>query len=344
MEREAHPMKLGILGASRVVDLAILPHAEGLFDVVALAARDRDRARGFARLRGIPRAYGGYEALLADPQIEVVYNALPCSEHMNWTVRALEAGKHVLCEKPFALDADSAEEAVDLAERKGLLLMEAHHWRYHCLVPVFEREAQALSGLKRVEAKFVVGLNHEGDIRKNPALGAGVTMDFGCYLVQWARFAAHAWGYFTSPRVRSAVLLEETADIDVVSDVVLDMGGIEAHLHCDMRDNTPFEAYFRGIFSDGCLEFYNPLGVEGSRVTLCRGGQDRTWADVPQSTYRRQLEEFSRALCRGTSVPTSGSATLETQRVLDEIYRVAGLSSRKELSCSSRTLGRMKTP
>lgn len=331
-------MKMGILGAARVVDLAITGKTDGLFDVVALAARDGGRARLFADARGIPRAYGAYEELLADPEIEVVYNALPCSEHMPFTLQALQQGKHVLCEKPFALDLASATHAVELARAKHLTLMEAHHWRYHPLVAECERVAHALPRLERMEARFVAGLNNPTDIRKDPALGAGVTMDFGCYLVQWVRFMAQLWGTETRPEVRAATMVEEQQDVDVAAEIVLGFGEVEAHLHCDMRDGTPFEAFVSGEGGNCRLLFENPLGVEGARVTLQRGGEAACFTEVPTTTYRRQLEAFRASVEQGRAAPTSGDDTLETQRLLDEIYQRAGLSPRIELARRARSV------
>src|SRR5690606_24531118 len=151
----------------------------------------------------IPRAYGSYQELIDDPGLDAIYVALPCSEHVPWTLKALRAGKHVLCEKPFALHLDEATQAVELAGECGKILMEAHHWRYHPLVPLAETAFQELGQLKSIRAEFTGALNNPSDIRMNPLLGPGVLMDFGCYLVQWVSWVAAASGVKCDPHIES---------------------------------------------------------------------------------------------------------------------------------------------
>src|SRR5215813_8035826 len=139
------PLRLGVLGAARIAPMALVGPARRVpgVEVLAVAARDRTRADAFAARQRIPRVHPTYEALLADPEIEAIYNPLPNSLHATWTIRALEAGKHVLCEKPFAARVAEAEAMAAAAARTGRVLMEAFHYRYHRL---FGRLREILRG------------------------------------------------------------------------------------------------------------------------------------------------------------------------------------------------------
>ncbi|MDP6243823.1 MAG: Gfo/Idh/MocA family oxidoreductase, partial [Myxococcota bacterium] len=129
------PLRIGTLGAARITPPALVRPARELAgaEVVAVAARDPERARAFAAKHGIPRVHASYDALLADPEIEAIYNPLPNGLHCEWTLRALDAGKHVLCEKPLASNEQEATRMADAADRTGLVVAEAFHWRYHPL-------------------------------------------------------------------------------------------------------------------------------------------------------------------------------------------------------------------
>lgn len=336
----AEKMKLGVLGASRIVGKALVEPAHGLAEVVAIAARDAERASRFAQIHSIERSYGSYAELLEDPQVEAVYVALPSSEHAVWSIKALQAGKHVLCEKPFALAVDDAERAVRVADDAGLILMEAHHWRYHPLVPVAEAALGQVGEVKSLTACFTGGLNNPDDIRLQPALGPGVVMDFGCYLLQWANWAMGATANETPPgRIVEAklVLDSERAGVDLAASIQVDYGGSLAVLEADMRDGTPFRSFLHVEGSRKTIHFENPLFVDGATLKVTehdplRSLEPETIHPSPlTSTYREQLKAFLRAVDGGQRPLTSGENIIETQRILDEVYRVAGVVSRSEL-------------
>lgn len=340
--------RVGVLGASRIVRRALMDEASGLLEVVALAARDKERALAFASEHGIPRAYGSYQELIDDPDVDVVYNALPAAGHAPWSKAALLAKKHVLCEKPFGLHVDEARELVKTAHEERRLLMEAHHWRYHPLVP---RAEVALSELGRafspvkIEARFYGGLNNPGDIRKNPALGPGVLMDFGCYAIQWCDWAA-SWmdvegrdnepGQENFPQVISSQVEEEGPGIDVTAEVELCFPSasgrsITATFRCDMTDDTPFRAYVIVSSGDQTVHFENPLGIFGSYLAMSRGPSQMRVEPVGPTTFGGQLRALVQALATGEAPPTSGENIIRTQTLLDDCYRVAGVLSRRDL-------------
>src|SRR5215212_5726991 len=190
------PFQWGILSAANIARRRFVPGvrngSEG--QAAAVAARDGDRARAFADELGIPRAYGSYEELLADPAIDGVYIGLPNSLHAEWTIRAAQAGKHVLCEKPLARRAADAERMAAACELAGVILMEAFMWRHH---PQHARVRELLaageigeSSLVRATFSFAMGAERRAgpDVRVQPELDGGALMDVGCYALDAARF------------------------------------------------------------------------------------------------------------------------------------------------------------
>lgn len=333
------PIRAGVLGASRIVDKAFLepardPAHSGRIEVVAVAARDESRAQKFASERGIGAAYGSYLELIDDPTIDLVYNALPASGHAPWTISALERGKHVLCEKPFGLHVEEAERAVQVATTHRRLLMEAHHWRYHPLVPKMEVAVARLQSPVKIEAVFDGGLDNPGDIRFNPALGPGVLMDYGCYTIQWSAWVAHLVSRrstFRTPTVRSAKLVELDPGIDIVADVELDFDGTFAHLLCDMRDGQPFRAYVRATGENGWVQLETPLIGGGAKLEVTLDGTNETLVCEGPTTYFGQMSALLGALESGEPPITSGDDIVRTQRTLDAIFDHAQVISRRDL-------------
>lgn len=193
---EDRELRWGILSTANIVRKALIPaiQAAGNGTPVAVASREEDRARKFAQEQGIPRALGSYQALLDDDAVDAIYNPLPNSLHREWSIRAFEAGKHVLCEKPMALDAAECREMAVAAEANGVKLLEAFMYRFH---PRTEKVLEmvrtgALGDLKQVRSSFTFPLDRPEDIRWDPKLGGGALMDVGCYCVNVSRTLAGA--------------------------------------------------------------------------------------------------------------------------------------------------------
>ncbi|KAJ4473635.1 NAD(P)-binding protein [Lentinula aciculospora] len=190
-------IKFGILGAANIAPPALIIPAKSHSEVIvyAVAARDQQKAQKFAKKHGISKVYGGndgYQQLLDDPEIDAIYNPLPNGLHFEWTMKALLAGKHVLCEKPFADTAEEVKQMFDLAERKGLVLLEAFHYRFH---PAIQRVKAILNSgelgkINSIDAKLAApaGAIKDTDIRFNLALGGGAMMDIGCYTLNCIRY------------------------------------------------------------------------------------------------------------------------------------------------------------
>ena len=149
------PLRFGILGAARIAPMALIQPARRVPEaqVVAIAARDGAKARAFAAKHGIPRVHESYDALLADPELDAIYNPLPNGLHCEWTIRALRAGKHVLCEKPIASNASEAQQMADAARETGRVLVEAFHWRYHPLAKRVRICSRAARSVRRVTTR-----------------------------------------------------------------------------------------------------------------------------------------------------------------------------------------------
>jgi xylose dehydrogenase (NAD/NADP) len=182
-------LRWGILSTARIADKLL-----GAADFTAVASRSEERARAWAAERGIPRAYGSYEALLADPEVDAVYVPLPNALHVEWSIAALRAGKHVLCEKPLGRDPSAVERAFSVAEQEGRLLTEGFMWRHHPQVirALDAIRLDAIGELRLVRAAFSFPLDRPGDVRFQEALDGGSLMDVGCYCVSAARTFAGA--------------------------------------------------------------------------------------------------------------------------------------------------------
>lgn len=188
---EKHPIRFGILGAARIVPDALIKAARNVPDaeVAAIAARDPIRAREFAAAHGIGRVHATYDDVVNDPELDVIYNPLPNSLHCQWTIAALRAGKHVLCEKPIASNAAEAERMAKAAEESGMILGEAFHYRYH---PLADRVRAlmndgTLGRLVHVEGQLSASIP-ETNIRFDWSLAGGATMDLGCYPLHMIRY------------------------------------------------------------------------------------------------------------------------------------------------------------
>src|ERR1700730_11934649 len=227
------PIRFGILGAAKIAPNALTLPAKQVpeVQVTAIAARDPARAREFAGANGIPRVLATYEDLIADPEIDVIYNPLPNSLHCEWSIRAMRAGKHVFCEKPIASNADEAARMAQVADETGLLLVEAFHYRYH---PLADRVRElirdgALGKLTHAEGHFSVPIPPD-NIRFDWNLAGGATMDLGCYPLHMIRYFSGM-----TPRVIRAKAQVGPPKIDVVMEADLELApGGTARMTCPM--------------------------------------------------------------------------------------------------------------
>lgn len=323
------PLRIGVLGAARIVPTALIEPALqlGRARVVAVAARDAARAVSYAEQHGIDHAAVSYAALLERNDVDAVYNPLPASHHRRWTLAALAAGKHVLCEKPFAANAYDAELMVSAARERGLILMEGFHYRYHPLMGRVCRILQSgeLGPVQRIEAVLCSGIA-DTDIRYAPDLGGGVMMDLGCYALHWARTAAAS-----EPEVVRARAELGPPGIDVSMQAELRFpNGVEGSIRCSMKITAHFEASLTVTCRDGELFVFNPLAPHHAHMLRVRRSDGSELVEtVPgHSTYYHQLEAFVGAIESGTPPITSGADSLANMQAIDAVYRAAGMAPR----------------
>ncbi len=323
------PVRFGILGAAKIAPKAlILPAREGAEAVVVVVgARDRARAEQFAQAHGIARVGQDYAAVLADPEVDVVYNALPMSLHAEWTLKALAAGKHVLCEKPFAANAAEARRMVDAARAARLSLVEAMHYRYH---PLFERvlgilASGVLGPIQRVSGRFTTSIPNRNDLRHLFETAGGATMDLGCYPLHWLRQVMGA-----EPRVvrAEATLGNPHVDVTMSAELVFP-SGVAGSMFCSMADHETFATSLEVVGERGMMYVDNPMAPQfGHRLDLQIGGERTTTQVDAGTSYRHQLVAFVDALRTGRALPTGGEDAVANMQLIDAVYRAAGLPIR----------------
>jgi predicted dehydrogenase len=321
-------LKIGVLGAARITKDALIKPArkvEGV-EVASIAARDPQRAREAAAKHGIPSVHDSYEAMLADPEIDAVYIPTPNGLHGQWTLKAIAAGKHVLCEKPFTANADEARVVAKAAKSSSVVVMEAHHTSHH---PQTKRAAEIvrsgmLGELESAEAAFIVPMPPSGDIRWNVALAGGSLMDLGCYPVRWLRDVLGV-----VPTVTSATANDRNG-IDASMDARLDYAGVPGRVRAAMWGNPPLliEASVRG--SAGVMKVRMPFApqVKGKISVDGPGLRLREKADK-HASYAFQLEDFRDAVVAGGPNITDVDAAVVTMQTIDDIYRAAGMEIRE---------------
>ena len=321
-------LRIGILGAARIAPPALVRPARSVpeVEVAGVAARDPARAEAFARKHGIARTFPSYQALLEDPGIDAVYNPLPNGLHAEWTLRALEAGKHVLCEKPFTANAAEARAVADAAASSGLVVMEAFHYRYHPLAERMRQIAQGeLGTVREVRAALCFPLPRFGDIRYDHALGGGAMMDAGCYPLTCLRLLGPG-----EPTVVSAVAKKRTPDIDRAMSVELAYpGGATGHLECSMWSRRLLQINARVVGDRGELKVFNFVAPHlYNRLSVTVDGRTRRERVKGDPTYTHQLRAFAGAVLRGEPFPTTPEDAVTTMSLIDQVYLAAGMSPR----------------
>jgi predicted dehydrogenase len=323
-------VQIGVLGAARIAPPALIKPAQENSDVVvaAVAARDVSRAQAFAAKHGIARVHDSYEALLADPDIDAIYNPLPNGLHGKWTRAALAAGKHVLCEKPFTANADEAREIAEVAAQSDRVVMEAFHYRYHPLALRIEEiiASGELGKLTRVEAALCFPLPRSSDIRYNYSLAGGATMDAGCYAIHMVR----TFGGST-PEVVSAHPKLRDPEIDrAMTAEVRFAEGHTGRIRCSMWSARLLDISAHVVGDQGELRALNPvLPQMFHRLSIRSAAGKRVERFPRRASYAYQLDAFAGAVLRGEPVKTTPEDAIVNMTVVDAIYRAAGMPLRE---------------
>ena len=319
-------VRWGVLSTARINDAFLAgAAASDEAEVVAVASRDADRARAYADARGIARAHGSYEALLADPEVEAVYISLPNGLHLDWARTALEAGKHVLCEKPLGRDAAAVAAAFDVADARGLRLSEAFMWRHHPQTIELARLVAdgAIGTLRAVHARFSFLLADPADVRLSADLEGGALMDLGCYCVSAARLlagepVAAAGIGVTGGRAAAG----PPGGVDVAFAGSLRFAGdVLADLSASFRAAPGFG--LRVVGDAGTIAVADPWHIRDPGIELSAGGETRRIEIAPADSYRLQVDDVSRAV-RGAGELRLGRADAVGQaRAIEALYAAA---------------------
>ena len=309
------------MAASRIARLAVVEPVtavEGV-ELTAVAARDLARARETAERWGAPLSFGSYAEMIESDEIDAVYIGTPAAHHRQWAIAAIEAGKHVLCEKPFAANADDARLIADAARIREVL------------------DSGVLGRIDRIDASFDIpdGRIARTDIRWDLPLGGGSTMDLGCYSLQWARFAAGS-----DPEIVSAEAVCPVDGVDGSLGAELRWpSGVTGRIHSSMiAPGATVEAWLRVTGEFGTLTATNPLAPQHGNATLVVDLGERVWFEPADTsaTYYHQLVAFRDAILYGTVFPTTADDGVRTMELIDACYRAAGLRPRPSFDGPNR--------
>jgi predicted dehydrogenase len=322
-------IRFGVLGAARIARTKVIPgmkRAEGC-EIAAIASRSLDKAREAATLLGIPRAYGSYEELLADPGIDAVYIPLPNHLHVPWSIKAAEAGKHVLCEKPIALDAEEARRLLAVRDRTGLHIEEAFMVRTHPQWLAVREEVRSgrLGELRAIQTVFSYFNRDPANVRNIAAIGGGALMDIGCYPITLSRFL------FEEEPTRVIATLDRDPEFgtDRLVSALLEFPRGQSAFTCSTQ-LVPAQR-MQVLGTRGRLEVKIPVNAPPDRAceVLFDDGQDvfesgallRTFAVSDQ--YTIQAEHFARAIREGTPPAVSLEDSVANMEVIDALVRSA---------------------
>lgn len=336
------PLRIGVLGAARISELSIVdPAAATGARLVAVAARDRDRAETFARTHGIERVHASYADVIADPEVEAIYNPLANSLHAPWNKAAILAGKHVLTEKPFASNATEAAEVRDLALDRPLVVFEGFHYLYH---PLMQRLLSLLAGgelgtVRRVESTMFMSAPAPDDPRWSLDLAGGALMDLGCYALHAHRVLGDAAG--GEPRLVGATGAERAGapGVDESAEVHLEFpSGATGLARCSMVSED-WDMSLRVVGTAG--EAFIPDFLYqryDDRIVVTTGAGERTEHCGNATSYTYQLQAFIEAVRNGTPNRTDAEDAVATMSLIDGCYRALGLEPRPARAIATRPM------
>jgi len=325
-------LRIGILGTGKIAERALLAPAKDVSEirVEAVGSRTNERARAYAAANGIERAQS-YEELIADPAIDIVYITLPPSMHADWSIRALEAGKHVLCEKPMAANEVEARQVAQAVHQSDLVYMEAFHYPYH---PFAKRvrdllDTHVIGEIRDVEASFQIPGKFiaRDNIRLSFLLGGGALMDAGCYPLRALRSLL---GEVVNVREAHAQTTPEASQVDLAMRATLEFAnGREGRLHTSFlaSDKPDVRVFIRG--ETGALDITSLYVPQwGGALRLVWGRRVYVEQADPTPSYLYQLRELVRCVRDGAPVLTNVDDGISNMAAIDAIYRKAGLELR----------------
>ncbi|GAA2486449.1 Gfo/Idh/MocA family oxidoreductase [Terrabacter carboxydivorans] len=340
----AQPLRIGVLGAARIAPLSLVePAAATGHRLVAVAARDVARARAFADEHGVERVLESYAAVLADPDVEVVYNPLPNSLHAEWNVRAAEAGKHVLAEKPSALDADEARRVRDAVAASGVVFMEAFHFPYH---PLMRRlcallDQSAVGEVRHVQAILRMPAPPDGDPRWSRELGGGATTDLGCYSIAALRLLGRFVG--GEPRLVGARREDRAGRPGVDERLFLEVAYPSGATGSGGSDMDSAERDMALTVTGDAGEIVVPMFAvphEDDSLVVRRHGEPEVVEHLgTRTSYTYQLEAFASAVRNGRAVTTDADWAVGNAQLIDAAFVAASTPAATTASASAPAKG-----
>ncbi|GAK56728.1 NAD binding oxidoreductase [Candidatus Vecturithrix granuli] len=316
-------VKWGILSTAKIAREHVMPgmQAGKYCDIYAIASRDLAKAQEIAKAFSIPKAYGSYEELLADPEVQAIYNPLPNHLHVAWSSKAAEAGKHVLCEKPLGLDAADAEKLVKVCREKSVLLMEAFMYRTHPQWVQAKKyvEEGKIGELKAIQVFFsYTNLDPQNIRNRSDIAGGGGLMDIGCYPISQSRFI-----FGKEPKRGLALINRDPAwKIDTLSSAILDFGTGHVTFTC----STQLFPYQRVnmLGTKGRLEIEIPNNAPENKPTRMfyetADGIETITIDTCHQ-YQIECDLFSKAILEGSPLPTPPEDAIANMKVIDALFR-----------------------
>jgi D-xylose 1-dehydrogenase (NADP+, D-xylono-1,5-lactone-forming) len=312
-------LRLGLLSSANINEklVAGARRAADEVELVAVGSRELRRAEAQAKTLGIPHAHGSYEAVLEDPDVDAVYIPLPNSLHVDWSVRALEAGKHVLCEKPLSRHPEQVERAFDAAERSGRVLLEGFMWRHHPQARRMLELLPRIGELRLVRAAFSFPLDRTGDIRLSGELEGGALMDVGCYCVSGARLVAGEPLELSGAQVVGG----DGVDVRFAATMRFD-GDVLAHFDCGldmaMRDELELVGAEGSLFLDDPWHSREPV-IE---LRAADGSVERVSAEV-DNPYACELRDLAAAVAGERPAPFGRADAVGQARAIAALYESA---------------------
>ena len=319
-------LRFGILSTAKIGRELVIPAIQDAENAVvtAIASRDLTKARQLADRFSVPHAFGSYEEMLASDLIDAVYIPLPTAQHVEWTIKAADAGKHVLCEKPIALKADQIDSLIAARDRNKVLISEAYMVAY---APVWLKvrellAAGAIGTLKHVQGAFTYFNRDPANMRNIPELGGGVLPDIGVYPTIATRFSTGK----EPQRVQSVVERDPVFGTDIYASVKADFGDFELSFYISTQLAARQIMVFHG--TEGYIEVKSPFnadrwGAEEVELTNQNHGQSQIFRFQDSRQYRREVEAFATAAQGGNADVVSLESSQNSQRFIDAIYRAA---------------------
>jgi xylose dehydrogenase (NAD/NADP) len=320
MQIDAQPVRWGIISTAKINE-RVLPELRqsSQVELLAVASRSQESADRYAAQEGIPRAYGSYEELLADQDVEAVYIPLPNSMHVEWSLKALEAGKHVLCEKPMSRRAPEVERAFDAADRVGRILSEGFMYRHHPQTRQAKAlvEAGEIGELRVLRASFGFTLERSGDVRLNADLDGGALMDVGCYCISVTRL------FGGEPEIAIGRQVVGASGVDMrFTGILVLPGDLPAHFDCGF--DVPANSLLEVVGARATLRIPRPFLIGEPSIELLRDG-DVERVEVPAAdSYRLEFEDVSAAIRGGGGQLLGRDDAIGQARAIEALYASAG--------------------